>query len=184
MLKNVINHRLVRQILRFCVVGGLAFIVDFGLLVFLTEIAGWNYLWSATCSFIVSCVFNYFLSVYWVFDRSIKQQGWKRLVQMALFIGLASCGLAINNLIMWFTVEIIGESYILGKLVATFIVMIFNYITRKIMLERTPKIRAEVISGNTDTISGRTESIPSKTQFTTTEALSNKTKVPSNYDRS
>lgn len=173
MLRNVINHRLVRQILRFCVVGGLAFIVDFGLLVFLTEIAGWNYLWSATCSFIVSCIFNYFLSVYWVFDRSIKQQGWKRLVQMALFIGLASCGLAINNLIMWFTVEIIGESYILGKLVATFIVMIFNYITRKIMLERTPKIRTEVISG-------KMESIPSKTQVTTTEALSNKTKVPSN----
>ena len=52
-------------------------------------------------------------------------------------------GLFINNGIMWFTVEVLAISYIVGKLVATFIVMVFNYITRKILIEGRKKREAQ-----------------------------------------
>ena len=52
-------------------------------------------------------------------------------------------GLFINNGIMWFTVEVLAISYIIGKLVATFIVMVFNYITRKILIEGRKKREAQ-----------------------------------------
>lgn len=136
MISEFLSHRLVKQILRFGVVGGLAFGVDFGLLVLLTEVIGWNYLISATCSFLVSCLFNYILSVVWVFDSVSQVHGWKRVWQICIFVGLSSIGLGLNNIIMWLTVEVFMESYILGKLIATVIVMFFNFVTRKIMLER------------------------------------------------
>ena len=44
---------------------------------------------------------------------------------------------------MWFTVEVLAISYIIGKLVATFIVMVFNYITRKMLIEGRKKREAQ-----------------------------------------
>lgn len=131
-LSSLRSNKLLRQIFRFAVVGGLAFVVDFGLLLLLTEVAHINYLVSATISFIVSVLVNYVLSVYWVFDRSKQRNSTLKII---LFFVLATCGLFINNAIMWFSVEILAISYIIGKLVATFVVMVFNFVTRKILLE-------------------------------------------------
>lgn len=126
------QHPLLEQIYRFAVVGGLAFVIDFALLLHLTEMVGFNYLLSATISFIVSVLFNYVLSVFWVFDG---RKQCRSLLQVLLFFVLATCGLLLNNAIMWFSVEILAISYIIGKLVATAVVMIFNFVTRKILLE-------------------------------------------------
>ena len=131
-LSSLRSNKLLRQIFRFAVVGGLAFVVDFGLLLLLTEVAHINYLVSATIAFIVSVLVNYVLSVYWVFDRSKQRNSTLKII---LFFVLATCGLFINNAIMWFSVEILAISYIIGKLVATFVVMVFNFVTRKILLE-------------------------------------------------
>ena len=51
--------KLVQQFMKFGVVGVIAFVIDYGLMVALTELAGVNYLISATISFTVSVVFNY-----------------------------------------------------------------------------------------------------------------------------
>lgn len=126
------KHPLLEQIYRFAVVGGLAFIIDFTLLLYLTEIAGLNYLLSATLSFIFSVLFNYILSVFWVFDG---RKHYRSLSKVLLFFILATCGLLLNNAIMWFSVEILAISYIIGKLVATAVVMVFNFVTRKLLLE-------------------------------------------------
>ena len=57
--------KLLNQILKFGVVGGLAFIIDYGILIFLTEVFHINYLISTTISFIVSVIFNYIMSIFW-----------------------------------------------------------------------------------------------------------------------
>lgn len=62
-MKNLIN-----QILKFGVVGGIAFVIDYGLMVFLTEVFKVPALISAAISFTVSVIFNYIASVKWVFD--------------------------------------------------------------------------------------------------------------------
>ena len=62
------KKNLMRQIIRFAFVGGSAFVIDYGVMIFLTEMIGINYLISSGISFSVSVIYNYILSVHWVFD--------------------------------------------------------------------------------------------------------------------
>lgn len=124
--------RLINQILKFGVVGGTAFLIDYGLLFLLTEFAGIHYLISGTISFAASVIYNYILSVVWVFDPVGERSKAK---DMAVFLILSVIGLGINQVIMWILVELFGVYYMLSKIAATAIVMVYNFITRKIFLE-------------------------------------------------
>lgn len=124
--------RLINQILKFGVVGGTAFLIDYGLLFVLTEFAGIHYLISGTISFAASVIYNYILSVVWVFDPVGERSKAK---DMAVFLILSVMGLGINQAIMWVLVELFGVYYMLSKIAATAIVMVYNFITRKIFLE-------------------------------------------------
>ena len=59
------KKNLMRQIIRFAFVGGSAFVIDYGVMIFLTELIGINYLISSGISFSVSVIYNYILSVHW-----------------------------------------------------------------------------------------------------------------------
>lgn len=62
-----VNDRTSVQFFRYFFVGGLAFIIDYGLLIFFTEIFKIYYLISATISFLCGLVVNYTISIFWVF---------------------------------------------------------------------------------------------------------------------
>lgn len=61
--------KLIDQIMRFGIVGVLAFFIDYGVMVALTELFGVYYLLSACISFTVSVIFNYVCSMKFVFTR-------------------------------------------------------------------------------------------------------------------
>lgn len=124
---------LMQQIIRFGFVGGGAFLIDYSIMIILTEVAGINYLLSSTISFAVSVIFNYILSVYWVFNVS---EGRNRQKDFIVFIVLSVIGLGINALIMWIAVDVFGIFYMLAKIGATAVVMVYNFITRKLFLEK------------------------------------------------
>jgi len=123
---------LFKQIFKFGIVGGLAFIIDYTILYLLTEFLNIYYLVSSVISFVISLVFNYILSIYWVFDVK-KKQTYKEVL---LFAILSTIGLLINQLCMWIGVEFLHIYYMITKLVSTIIVMIYNFITRKIFIEK------------------------------------------------
>lgn len=125
--------KLIEQILRFGIVGVLAFIIDYGLMVFCTEILGIYYLWSSLISFTVSVVFNYVMSVKWVFN---VDNGKTQTQNLIFFVTFSVIGLGINQLIMWLGVDQVKISYLIVKLFATAIVMVFNYVTRKWYFEK------------------------------------------------
>ena len=106
--------------MKFGVVGVIAFVIDYGLLALLTEAFGVNYLVSATISFTASVVFNYAASM---------------RCEFAIFVVLSVIGLGINNGCMWAGVEFLGIHYLIVKIGATFIVMVWNFVTRKIFLD-------------------------------------------------
>ena len=127
------KKNLMRQIIRFAFVGGSAFVIDYGVMIFLTEMIGINYLISSGISFSVSVIYNDILSVHWVFD--VAEDRSKR-AEFVIFIILSVIGLGINQLVMWIAVDIFRMFYMIAKIGATAIVMVYNFITRKLFLEK------------------------------------------------
>lgn len=127
------NKKLFTQIVKFSVVGSLAFIIDYGVLFILSEFFSINYLISCIISFSASVIFNYIASTKWIFV--LKNSDKQKRVEFIVFIILSCIGLLINSFIMWFFVEKIKMHYLITKVVATLIVMIYNFISRKILLE-------------------------------------------------
>ena len=69
LLVNDTNNWLA-QLFRYIIVGGIAFLVDYGLLFLLTEYFHFHYLLSATISFIAGLIVNYAISTRWIFRHS------------------------------------------------------------------------------------------------------------------
>ena len=126
--------KLISQILKFGFVGAAAFVIDYGLMVLLTEVFNVYSLISAAISFTVSVIFNYVASVKWVFE--VDEEKNSKQKQFIVFVILSVIGLIINELIMWLMDSKFGIHYMISKLVATFVVMVWNFITRKIFLEK------------------------------------------------
>lgn len=124
--------KLIAQFMKFGVVGVIAFFIDYGVMIFLTEVFGVPYLISTTISFIVSVMFNYFASMRYVFAR---REGMSRRREFIIFLALSVAGLGINDLCMWLMVDFGHIDYRISKIVVTVIVAVWNFVTRKIFLE-------------------------------------------------
>ena len=131
-IKKFLRSKLFKQLFRFGIVGGLAFLIDSGVLFVLTEYLNVYYLVSSVISFIVSLIFNYILSILWVFDVKKKQT----IKEISLFVILSVIGLGINQLVMYVGADILNIYYMICKIISTFIVMVYNFITRKIFIEK------------------------------------------------
>ena len=126
------NNKLFQQIFKFGIVGGIAFIIDYAIMVISKELLGFNILISAALGFIISVIFNYIASIRWVFDVNKEKDEKKNFV---LFIIFSIIGLILTEIIMYFGTDVIKINYLIVKIVATAIVMVFNFITRKMFLE-------------------------------------------------
>lgn len=125
-------QRLIQQIMKFGIVGVLAFVIDYGLMVALTELVGLAPVASATVSFIVSVVFNYVASMRFVFSH---KEGMSKQREFVIFVVLSVIGLLINDGLMWAGTELIAIDYRIVKIGATAVVMVWNFVTRKLFLD-------------------------------------------------
>ena len=125
-------RKLLEQVVKFGIVGVIAFAIDFGVLVFLTEVFHLDPVVSATISFIVSVVFNYVASMRYVFSH---REGMSRRREFIIFVVLSAAGLAINDGLMWAGTAFTPIDYRFIKIFATAVVMVWNFVTRKIFLE-------------------------------------------------
>ena len=124
--------RLQKQVFRFALVGGTAFLIDYGLLVFFTSLCGIWYFASAFLSYIISTVFNYWASMKYVFAGK-KDMG--RGKEFSIFLTLSLMGLGVNQAGMWLLVDLVLIDYRIAKIIVTAVVMVWNFVTRKIFLE-------------------------------------------------
>lgn len=125
-------RKLIEQIMKFGVVGAIAFVIDFGVMVFLTEVFSIDPVISATVSFIISVIFNYAASMRYVFSH---REGMSRTREFVIFVVLSAIGLGINDLLIWAGTDLASFDYRLVKIFATAVVMVWNFVTRKIFLE-------------------------------------------------
>jgi len=124
------------QFFKFSIVGIICFIVDFAVLYVLKEFVNMHVLLAAGISFSVSVVLNYILSIYFVFDVD-RQKNKKR--NFILFVVFSVIGLILTELLMKFGIDVLKINYMLVKVGATLIVMVYNFVTRKLFIERAGK---------------------------------------------
>lgn len=125
------TNSLLVQFLRYTVVGGFAFVVDFALLVLLTSLAGLHYLISAVLAFLAGLTTNYVLSVVWVFHQRTYSS---RRLEFLLFGGIGLVGLGLNEILMWLFTDRVGLHYTISKLGATFFIYLWNFLARRFCL--------------------------------------------------
>ena len=92
---------------------------------------GFGVLISSALSFSISVCVNYILSMAWVFDGK-NQNKFKEFI---IFVVLSIGGLGINQLVLWFGINVLSVYYLVVKFMAMIIVPIYNFVTRKIFLE-------------------------------------------------
>ncbi len=127
--------KLFEQILKFGVVGMLAFLVDYGVLMLLSQVFGVDPVLSAGISFCVSVVFNYLASMRYVFTH---REDMSKTKEFVIFIVLSAVGLVINEIIMWVGTRWLGTTGLavtVVKVFATAVVMVWNFVSRKIWLD-------------------------------------------------
>ncbi|APZ49217.1 sugar translocase [Jeotgalibaca sp. PTS2502] len=121
------------QVLKFGIVGVIATIIDFGILTVLTEVFSVHYLTSAAVGFIISTIFNYLASMRYVFKSRFGPD--EKNKELLIFVALSVFGLFLNQLLMWSFVDMLHIFYILAKVLATLVVMGWNFISRKLWIE-------------------------------------------------
>jgi putative flippase GtrA len=124
--------KLFLQFFKFGIVGILCFVIDYGLMVLLAEFAQLSYFRACAISYTVSVVVNYILSMRFVFRG---REDMSKLAEVLIFVLLSLIGLAFNQMIMWIAVETFGIFYAVAKILATMMVTVYNFISRKVFLE-------------------------------------------------
>lgn len=123
------------EMIRFCVVGGVSFVIDFGFLILFQEFVFKSVtngvLISAALSFTISLVVHYFLASLWVFRGHKVDNAKAHAVAGSLFVATNLVGLGINELAMWVGVSMLAIHYVVVKLVATAVVMVWNFVCQK-----------------------------------------------------
>ncbi|HOJ48073.1 MAG TPA: GtrA family protein [Bacillota bacterium] len=147
--KKYLNAAVLREFLRYCAVGGLAFLVDYGVLYLFyhrifahIDAAVFGFLdvrntLAIACGFIAGLTANYILSVLFVFTNE-KQKSKNNLKAFLIYAIVGIVGLGINEIGMNLGKAVLAESYerflLLVKMVVAGIALVWNYIGRKVFV--------------------------------------------------
>lgn len=126
---------LLTQFCRYVLVGGTAFVVDFGLFFVLLRMAALHYLVAATLAYLAGLLVNYLLSIAWVFDyRRVDD----RRQEFLLFAVIGIAGVGLNAVLISYFSSALQLSYLQAKLVAAVLILLFNFVGRKLLLFTAP----------------------------------------------
>ena len=130
------------QFFRYCFVGGIATVVEGGALWLIQhfvfgEAGGFAVFIAQGIAFILGLIANFILSKLFVFQE--KSEKTNAAGEFVAYGVIGVIGLAIKELLLWIFHRQIGWHYMLVWLVATVIVLIWNYAARKILLYRKKK---------------------------------------------
>lgn len=127
------------QLARYLLVGGFAFIVDFGLFALCLYAFNWHYLLANFVGLIAGLVLNYALSVKWVFSDSKRRLEMRKSAEFAVFAAVGFIGVGLNELLMLLMVDVFEWLEMLSKMIAAGVVLMWNFGGRKLILFREKK---------------------------------------------
>ena len=139
------DRKRIPEFIRFAAAGGACFLIELGLFAFLNRALHWGTVLSTTVAFLASVAVNYLLCMYWVF-KGTKDSGNKA---KAAFLITSGIGWALNVVLMLLFARLWGEETVLftafgkavqivllNKVIATLLVMAWNYFTKRRILTK------------------------------------------------
>jgi putative flippase GtrA len=121
------------KVIRYGLVGVIAFVIDYGITKWL--VAFLPLLVANTIGFIVANSVNFCMAHRWVFGYAWTKE--KLLSTYLAVLGVSVVGLIVNNIVVWLSVGIAGASLLFGKVLATAIVMLWNFLARLFWVYKT-----------------------------------------------
>ncbi len=142
-IKKILSVSLIKEFFRYAVVGGLSFLADFGTLTLFEEVVfsqeeNWQIFVSTAAGFVVGLVMNYILSLVFVFRSEDNRSSGKSVGEFIVFALVGVVGLGITEGLMHLGVNILHFHYMITKIVTAGIVLVWNYLGRKILVFNRP----------------------------------------------
>ncbi|MCR5703665.1 MAG: GtrA family protein [Eubacterium sp.] len=119
------------QFFRYVFVGGFAFVADWCTMM-LGVVAGMNKYWAVATAFVAGLIVNFILSKWLVFqEKSEKTNATGEFVMYGV-VGLL--GLLFTEILMYIQLEWMEIHIMIAKVIAAAIVLLWNFIARKVLL--------------------------------------------------
>ena len=122
------------QFFRYAFVGGWATVADWSVFALFNEVLKIHYLISAPFAFLMGLTLNYLLSKKFVFSGSPEKT--KASTEFLVYAIIGVIGLGLTMVIMWLLTEIGGLVPMVSKIIATAVVLVWNFVARKVALYR------------------------------------------------
>jgi putative flippase GtrA len=123
------------QFFRYVFVGGCSFLVDAGVLWLCVQI-GMHYLIAACFGFVAGLVCNFILSRALVFRAQTARVG--RALEFAAYALIGLIGLGLTEALLYFFTDILHVFYMISKVIASAVVLFWNFLARKLLLYKNP----------------------------------------------
>lgn len=134
-------QKILTQLAKFVVTGVIATAIDWAVFYVLVYMVKMDPLVAQLFSFLLSTLFNYYSNTRWVFDTT-KNKTRQRLMTEFFIISVVALG--ISEALLALMINVMSMNDMLAKVLTTAVVMVFNYITRKLFLEDRPAKQSKV----------------------------------------
>ncbi len=125
--------RLLRELISYGLASAIALAADMGLLLALTQRAGWDYRPASVVSFVTGATVAYLLCVSFVFSSHRVRN---RTAEFGAFVALGLAGLAVNSAVIFFAVGSLGLKIVIAKAMAAACTFGTNFALRRQFLFR------------------------------------------------
>lgn len=138
--KKVAIPQVAGEFIRYLLVGGSAFILDTAVLYVFSKyvfrsLGRPGILFGAAIGFIAGLVYNYALSILFVFNKARERIKGREALSVAIFAIIGVGGLVLTELGMYIGLLVLGDDmYILVKIIVSGVVFLWNFIARKVTL--------------------------------------------------
>lgn len=125
-----LSSELITKFFKFALVGLVSFFIDMGVTYWVKEKTRYGQYVANTCGFIVAVSFNFTMNRSWTFNSHDQNiQG-----QFMWYIASMLFGLLISNVLIYFLNEKGKINFYIAKLLATAVVMVWNFVVNNLWI--------------------------------------------------